>query len=820
MTNKRRGIDFDDLNSRIMASIETFLDEELPNGKRQGHEYVVKNPKRVDEHQGSFSINITTGAWSDFADVTGAAKGGDPVSLYAYLHDCNQGKAGKALVERYGTAPVSRKKRLTSKKKHETWTPIVPVTGDAPDPTRAHYHYGQPTKTWTYFDRQGHILGYIWRVDRPDKPKEIFPLTFCRNTAGKREWRFRTWPTPRPLYGLDRLEKKPDAPVLLVEGEKCADAGAYNLPDVAVLSWPGGCKAIKKVDFSELAGRRVYLWPDRDEPGFLGMFGIYELIREIAAEVRFVRTPPGKPKGWDIADAVAENWGDLELSLHIKQHAADPEEMRHVYEDLLRPKRTLTDDQVQEAAEEIVRDGGQYRLTDLGNARRLVDTFGKIIRYNAVPTRKWFIWEGKRWVEDATKMIYKHVQDIIKQIFEEAATIKGDWDEGKDERKRLFKGACSLEAMNRQRAMVAMAETQQEVAMTSEQLDRDPYLFNAANCTLDLSKGDDIIRKDHDQEDYITMISPVFYEPDEECPKWIAFLEEIFKGNEEVIPFIQRAVGYSLTGDVSEQCLFFAYGTGANGKSVFFNTIEMLFGHYYGRAPAEMLMQQKYNQIPTDVADLRGMRFVVCSELPDNRRFNEERIKDLTGGDPIKARRMREDFFTFNPTHKLWMYGNHKPVIYGNDTGIWRRLKIIPFTITIPAEHRLPMRELLGGFKAELSGIMNWALEGYLMYRERGFCDPPSIIAAAEDYRSEMDLLGMFLSECCKKDTFATLVAKRLWEKYHGWCEDRGEHHLGYNRFLSKLRERGIEVKPGSGNKMMVYDLEIIDGQQQEEMDI
>ncbi len=791
--NKKDEIDFDGINAIVLGHLEAFLAEELPDGQRKGNEWVAINPTRVDAKSGSFSINMNSCVWSDFA--TGDS-GGDPVSLYAYIHDIKQGAAAKELGDRYGTmTPTTNKKKTRPR---ITWTPVLPVPDDAPDPPAAHYHYGKPSVTWEYPNAAGRLLGYIWRFDRPGKSKEIVPLTYCKNKKGKYEWRFRSWEVPRPIYGLDSLATNPDATVLIVEGEKCKVAAADHFQ--AAISWPGGGKAVKKVDWTPLDGRKIVIWPDNHGHGYTTALEIYELIHELAVEVKIIDTTDVSSKEWDIADVVAEGWTRDQLREYVKQNQLDVDQYRRIVAGpVLDINSKLIDD-----AEKIAGAKQSFSFTDTGNARRLVHLFGDEIRFNTFPFSKWFVWDGRRWCEDQKNAIYNYVDKVVSSIHEEAA--KAD----SDERKRLGKWALSLESMNRQRQMVSKAQTLKELQISIDELDCDPYLFNVRNCTLDLSSGDDIIERPHSQGDNITKLANVDYVPDAACPGWLKFLGEIFKGNEDVIPFLQKAIGYSLTGVVSEQVLFFCYGTGANGKSVFFNAIEAILGDYFGKAPSEMIMQQKFSPVPTDVADLKGKRFVVCAEIEDNKRFAEARVKDLTGGDTITARRMREDYFVFRPTHKLFIYGNHKPVIYGNDTGIWRRIRIIPFTVTIPPENRVPQEQLHNEFLSEANGILNWALEGYLSYRENGFCDPPTVMEAAADYRSEMDMLGAFLGECCIEDIHATKIAKILWEKYHGWCESRGEHHLGYNRWCSKMRERGIDVSPGAGNKMCVNGFELV----------
>ncbi len=445
--------------------------------------------------------------------------------------------------------------------------------------------------------------------------------------------------------------------------------------------------------------------------------------------------------------------------------------------------------------------GSSFNLTDSGNAKRLVHHFGDVIRYNAEPFKRWFIWNGSCWEPDKTKKFLDYADRTVQKIYIEASKTGNE-----DRRKELGKWAKASEAATKKKGMLELAEGIQAIVITPDKLDRNPWLFNTLNYTLDLSNGE-AEPQDHRQTDYLTKIAPVKYDPDASCPKWKKFLNEIFGCNEELIVFIQRAVGYSLTGDTSEQCLFFCHGNGKNGKTVFFETLKMLFGDYFGKCPTEMIMNQNGNRIPSDVASLKGKRFAVASEVEENKRLAESRVKDLTGGDTIVARKMHNDWFEFEPTHKLWLYGNHKPVIHGVDTGIWRRMKLIPFEVTISEGKRTPMNQLLKTFKKELSGILNWALQGYMTYREQGLSEPGAVKTATEDYRTEMDVTKQFISECCLVDDTISISTNELYDKYKGWCEENGEYVLSSRKFIIKLNEKGFEVKIGHARKRFLQGI-------------
>lgn len=323
-------IEFLRIAQAALASASSLLQQWLPGGRIEGGEYKALNPTRSDSKVGSFSVNVATGKWGDFA--TGDA-GGDLVSLYAYLHGLDQGAAARELADQLGVASANGPARAAPEpapaKPKSEWVPIMPVPDDALPIPQTHPHYGAPEGIWAYRDRAGALLGYIRRFRNSEGGKEILPLCWCRHaTTGERKWHPVAFPVPRPLFQLQHLGESAMVPVLLVEGEKCAEAAAKALGDVfEVLSWPGGAKAIKKADWTPLAGRIVLIWPDCDaqvdkdgqikpaelQPGIAAAEAIAELLlagEHRAARVRIVEIPaPGeKPAGWDVADAIAEGW--------------------------------------------------------------------------------------------------------------------------------------------------------------------------------------------------------------------------------------------------------------------------------------------------------------------------------------------------------------------------------------------------------------------------------------------------------------------------------------------------------------------------------
>jgi putative DNA primase/helicase len=313
-------------------------------------------------------------------------------------------------------------------------------------------------------------------------------------------------------------------------------------------------------------------------------------------------------------------------------------------------------------------------------------------------------------------------------------------------------------------------------------------LLGVSNGVIDLRTGR---VRDADRDDYITRLAPIAYDREAEAPRWNAFLAQVTGGDQELAAYLKRAVGYSLTGQTVEQCLFLLFGLGANGKSTFLAILRALLGDYAASTDVQTWMARDRSGPNNDLAALRGARVVVSSEVEDGTRFAEVLLKLATGGDTLKARFLYSEFFEFRPTFKLWIAANHKPVIRGDDLAIWRRIRLVPFTVTIPPEQQ--DRNLEASLRDELPGILNWAIEGCLEWQRHGLTTPAAVQAAGNDYRAEMDHFSQFLDECCVLDPKRTVRAVVVYDSYTGWCRTQGiEHPRTLPRFWSKLAERGI----------------------------
>jgi len=439
--------------------------------------------------------------------------------------------------------------------------------------------------------------------------------------------------------------------------------------------------------------------------------------------------------------------------------------------------------------------------TDLGNARRFLIAHGPDLHY-CHPLQRWFVWDGTRWREDQTGEVVARAKATVRAMYAEAANEDDD-----RRRKDLARHALKSEAAQKIRAMTELLKTEPGIPVLPEELDQDPWLLNCQNGTLDLRTGE---LRSHDRRDLITKLAPVVYDPNATCPEWFRFLDRIMAGRADLVTFLQRAVGYALTGLTDERVLFILHGSGANGKSTFLETIALLLGDYAARTTADTVLARDRDAIPNDIARLRGARFVYASEAEEGRRLAEARIKDLTGGDTITARFLHQEWFEFRPEFKLWLGTNHKPVIRGTDPAIWDRIRLVPFDVRIPESERIPRRELMARFEAELPGILAWSVRGCLEWQKHGLGMPAEVREATGAYRAEMDVLAQFLEECCIVNPLAKAKAGDLYRAYSEWCEANGERPLSQRNFGMRLTERGFERRRSTGGPFWWYGIGLV----------
>ena len=437
----------------------------------------------------------------------------------------------------------------------------------------------------------------------------------------------------------------------------------------------------------------------------------------------------------------------------------------------------------------------QENHTDLGNAERLKRLHGDKIRY--VPERKqWIGWNGSRWSFDLPSGIHPLAHNLVKNMVQEALTLPDD------ARAKLIRHSLKSESAGALSAMVEIASKLSGIPIRLSDLNANPYLFNVLNGTIDLKIG---LHRAANREDYITKQSPIEYDPTAECPVFLKFLHEIMAGNEDLIAYLKRLIGYLLTGCTFEQVLAFFFGLGANGKSTLLNILIALLGDYAMQAAPEILMVRDKQGASPELARLVGARFVATSETEDGQKFAESSIKQMTGQDVVVARSLYCEPIEFTPQFKIILCTNHKPVIKGTDEAIWRRIHLVPFNVTIPAAKR--DKNLDAKLRKELPGILNWAIAGCLEWQRDGLQPPDEVLAAVKDYRNDMDIIGQWLEECCviaEKGQEQSLMtsAGKLYHSYDEWCKENIGWSVSQTRFGRTLAERGfIRGKDSKGRR-------------------
>ncbi|HDU1265767.1 TPA: DNA primase, partial [Listeria monocytogenes] len=343
-----------------------------------------------------------------------------------------------------------------------------------------------------------------------------------------------------------------------------------------------------------------------------------------------------------------------------------------------------------------------------------------------------------------------------------------------------------------------LKEAEHLMPVLPEQFDVNKHFFNTQNGYIDLKSGR---LNEHDRSKMFTKISHIEYTDKIDAPLWNSFLLDIFDHDKELIDYVQKAVGYSLTGSTSEQVMFILFGNGRNGKSVFLDIINDVFGSYSTNIqPQTIMVKQQSSGANSDIARLHAARFVTTTEPNEGVRLDEGLIKQLTGGDKVTARHLYKDEFEFTPEFKIWMATNHKPIIRGRDDGIWRRLHLIPFTVKIP-NHKVD-KNLKYKLKGELTGILNWAVEGCLKWQREGLKLPTAVERASNEYKSEMDVITAFIEDCCETDLESKIKSKTLYDTYREWAKDNGQYVMSSTKFG---REMGLKFEKKKSGSVRLY---------------
>jgi putative DNA primase/helicase len=602
----------------------------------------------------------------------------------------------------------------------------------------------QIERTYPYENAAGELLYEVVRFVGKDFRQ--------RRPDGHGSWIWNLKGVQRTLYRLPLVRKAVESGwvVIVVEGEKDADT-VNKLAKEGKEGYVGTCNsggAGKWTDqmSGELEGAMVIISIDDDKLGMKHGLKVLESVEPYAKSARLVKPAQGK----DLTDHV--------------NHGLKIEE--------LIPVDTSPPPPAEGTEEEVI------HHTDTGNSLRFVREHGDDVSFVRM-WKKWFAWDGTHWCPDDDDAMQRLGADTITAMFKEAQELRDD------ERSKLLKHALNTESEKRRNSMIALAASHRNIARLPSHFDQDIWKLTLKNGTMNLETGE---LNEHCREDHITHCLDLEYDATAECPTWIGFLIDIFDGREELIQFVQRAMGYTLTGSTREQCFFLLYGSGSNGKSTFLEVMRHLMGRLAQNADFSTFLHRDDAFVRNDIARMRTSRMVTAVETEGERRFSESILKALTGGDTVTARQLYSEFFEFRPMFKLWLAANHRPVIRGIDHAIWRRVRLVPFTRTIPDSEQ--DRDLTKKLLKEINGVFAWAVEGCKDWIRYGLGQSESVLGATTEYREDMDPIGPFLEECCIFNTGFRIRSSEIYQAYLEWAKQNGRPEFSHISFGNLFRDR------------------------------
>ncbi len=446
----------------------------------------------------------------------------------------------------------------------------------------------------------------------------------------------------------------------------------------------------------------------------------------------------------------------------------------------------------------------RFNCTDAGNAQMFAEVFGDRVRYDYLKKR-WLIWREHWWAADDDGEVMRLGKEVACRRYMSAADMWGDG--GLQEiRKKQSSWAITSESHSRIKATITLAQSEPTIADNGKGWNADPWTVGVANGVIDLRTGR---LREGNPDDRITMHTDLIFDSKADCPRWDRFLHEVFGGDNELISYVHRACGYSLTGDMREQCFFVNLGIGGNGKSTFLETLLHVFGDYSHNAAFSTFEYAKSPSIPVDVACLHSKRFVTASETNQGMRLNEARLKRIAGGDDLTARFMRENLFEFTPVCKIWLAVNYKPKVVDDADGFWRKVRLIPFNQQFSGDK--DDKQLRETLRTEAPGILAWAVRGALEWKEKGLGSAQAIASATKDYKSQNDPLAEFIEDICITDSEIKVSKRELLGAYLNWCNRERiptKDRIGRNMFYSKVgimfkesRDSGCRFFNGIGIK-------------------
>ncbi len=633
---------------------------------------------------------------------------------------------------------------------------------------------GQVIATYDYQAEDGTLLYQVLRK---------LPKAFVqRRPDGAGGWTWRLGNTRRVLYRLpELLAADPGATVYVAEGEKGVDR--LRLAGAVATCSPHGAGKWRAAYAGHLAGRHVVILPDNDAPGRAHAETVARSLSGVAASVK-VLALPDLAAGADAYDWLEEGHTLAELEALA---AAAPEWTPSTVASPLVAER------------------------DLAHAEALTHLWRD--RYRWAPHRgAWLTWTGQVWSPLTEEQAAAQATEALRRHYaEQIAAARTDEDVRRYT--RLARETCMSARVN---GGLYFLKGREGFHTDAEQWDADPWALNAANGVIDLRTG---TLRPHDPQDLLTKLAPVDYDPQADGPTWAAHLA-YFLPDPDVRRQVQRDLGLALFGGDLEEFFAIWYGTGSNGKSTTVKVLQNALGDYAARAAPNLLIQRRHESHPTEVADLAGRRVVFSVEIGARARLDEAKVKDLTGGDRIKARYMRQDFFEFPQTWTIFLLVNHRPIITGTDNGIWRRVRLVPWTVSMPEDNpaRQPQEIIVERLGAEGPAILRWLVDGFLDWQADRRWMADAVRAATDEYRANQDRLAGFLADCCEVRPRVSTPVGELYDAYAEWCEAANEDPLGKTAFSRQMTDRGFSQKRAAKGERRWLDIRLQTAPTQEEL--
>lgn len=797
---------FDKSGSKLLSVVGSRV-----SLKRRGREYLGLCPFH-DDHNPSFYVVPDKG----FANCFSCGWNGDAVD-FVRDHDGISFQEACEAVSQGDWKPITIRQELAARASPRIpWTSQPPPSGSE-RPQSFHLNYlGEPSFIWTYLSPEGTPIGYCARYhlgDAPNVRKEIRYWTYGADANRQLRWACRHFSKPRPLYGLHELERRKKSQVIVVEGEKTAEATQALFPSSVAVTWPGGSKATANVDWEPLYGRRVVVIPDASEEGRAAARRICALLSTRGCSLRYVNPEGDRPNDWDLADARDDGWLASEALDWARKniHAYLPDEPNPIPSPIVQiPNPAKQTTEASDISSPIApafqrptlvsldgetlppfppddseRDLSAPEFSDSALAAYFVKKYGEDWRY-CKEEKQWHYWNGKAWRADKTDCVYSVAETACKEVatFGQGALLT-------DGAKRRLTAASTF------KSIIFVASCNRAIAVPKEVWDKDIWLLSTPDGVVYLKTGELRPARREDYSKRMTLVGP-----GGDCPTWKAFLKRVTAENQELEDYLQRLAGYCLTGSIEEHCFAFLFGTGANGKGCFIRTIEEIMGEYAVNLNTDAFVESRGDRHPTEIAKLHKMRLATAQETDQGKRWAESKIKGMTGGDSIAARYIAKDEFEFKPEFKLIFSGNNKPGLRNVDDAIRRRIHVVPFTVTIPEDEmdkKLEQEKL----PKEFPGILQWMIDGCLAWQKTGLRPPACVKDVTNDYLEMEDALLGWLEECCEIQPGKSEIVGRIWKSYLDFCTRNSDQPWSRKRLILDLQKRGVTNIKVGGVRML-----------------